>query len=98
MNNKPISYENKIKDRNNEFLYDKCVKQYHIIMNYQSKMREYKNRIRKLEEENKELNDLPFIKYQKAILKITEVLDTKSIFIRKKKIKKILEEYYYESN
>ena len=55
-------------------------------------------KIKELEEENKELKDLPFIKYQKAILKITEVLDTKSIFIRKKKIKKILEEYYYESN
>ena len=54
--------------------------------------------IDRLEKENEELKNLPFIQYQKAILKITEVLDTESVFIRKEKIKRILEEYYYDKN
>ena len=44
MNNKPIIYEDKMKYRDNEFLYDKCVKQYHQLMLSQDKNKEYKNK------------------------------------------------------
>lgn len=60
MSNKPITYEEKMKDRDTEFLYDKCVKQYHSIMNYQSQMCEYKSRIKELETKlNKLKEDTP---------------------------------------
>ena len=42
MNNKPILFEDKMKYRDNEFLYDKCLKQHDCIMNYQWKMSKYK--------------------------------------------------------
>jgi chromosome segregation ATPase len=57
MSNKPITYEEKMKDRDNEFLYNKCVEQYHCIINYQSQMCEYKHRIKELEEKNKTFED-----------------------------------------
>ena len=37
----------KIKDRDNDFLYNKCVNQYHQLMNCQYKNRVYKQRIDK---------------------------------------------------
>lgn len=43
MDNKPILFEDKMKYRDNEFLYDKCIKQHDCIKNYQWKMREYKD-------------------------------------------------------
>lgn len=49
MNDKPILYEDKIKDRDNEFLYNKCVNQYHQLMNCQYKNKEYKNKINNLQ-------------------------------------------------
>ena len=49
MNDKPILYEDKIKDRDNDFLYNKCVNQYHQLMNCQYKNKEYKNKINNLQ-------------------------------------------------
>ena len=57
MNNRPITYEDKMKYRDNEFLYDKCCKQYHCIINYQYKMSEYKQQMRKIKELNGVLNE-----------------------------------------
>lgn len=76
------------------------MKKYKIIQNDYLKIQYYDKNNKKYCEEVIDIDDMlkNFIKYQKAILKITEVLDTKSIFIRKKKIQRILEEYYYESN
>ena len=47
MSDKPIVFEDKMKYRDNEFLYDKCIKQHDCIINYQWKMREYKEIINK---------------------------------------------------
>lgn len=47
MNNKPLFFEDKMKYRDNEFLYDKCIKQHDCIKNYQWKMRKYKDIINK---------------------------------------------------
>lgn len=55
MSEKPITYEDKMKYRDNGFLYDKCVKQYHQLMLSQDKNREYKNIIANLQQENERL-------------------------------------------
>ena len=52
-----MDYEERIKYRDNEFLYEKCCKQYNVLMEYQHKMRDYKQQIKTLEEENKKLKE-----------------------------------------
>ena len=44
-------FEEKMKYRDNEFLYNKCVKQYHQLMLSQHKNKEYKSKIESLEED-----------------------------------------------
>lgn len=50
-----MDYEERIKYRDNEFLYEKCCKQYSVLMEYQHKMSDYKQQIETLKEENDSL-------------------------------------------
>ena len=88
MNDKPILYEDKIKNKDNEFLYNKCVNQYHQLMNCQYKNKEYKNKINNLqfkidkinellEERKKEVEDISWVemKVEDYIEEINEIED-----------------------
>lgn len=72
MNDKPILYEDKIKDRDNDFLYNKCVNQYHQLMNCQCKNKEYKNKINNLQ--SKIDKAIEYIKIQQKIFKDYDIV------------------------